>query len=137
MDMDVVIFALPGSVAEIEPTLSHYWPRSTKFIALRSYSPAPRGERVRVRDIWAARLSVAPHSGILRKFGPSSAAQGRASTGLPPLGERRRIRSLSRTIRCFLRGGCCGGGSCVGLGGFFHRGFALLAMREVLPHLRG
>ena len=47
-------------------------------------------ERVRVRDICAARLSVAPHIWKLGKFGPSPAARGRASAS-PDLRARQRV----------------------------------------------
>ena len=49
------------------------------FDPVRSGSLAPRGERVRVRDDCAARLSVAPCIQNLGDLGPSPAAQGLAS----------------------------------------------------------
>ena len=49
------------------------------FDPVRSSSLAPRGERVRVRDDCAARMTGAPHIQNFGKFGPSPAAQSLAS----------------------------------------------------------
>jgi len=57
------------------------------FDPVRSSSLAPRGERVRVRDDCAARLSGAPHIQNFGEFGPSPAAQrDERRRGLPLVG---------------------------------------------------
>ena len=58
--------------------------------------PSPvRGERVRVRDIRAARLSVAPHIlifGTSENLVPHPPCADATSTGLPPRGGEGKIR---------------------------------------------
>jgi hypothetical protein len=53
----------------------------------RCYSLAPRGERVRVRDICAARLTGAPHIPESWRIW-SLTRHSKTSVGLSPLGER-------------------------------------------------
>jgi hypothetical protein len=55
-----------------------------------SNSLAPRGERVRVRDICAARLSVAPHILILGKMW-SLTRRSKTNVGLAPHRARQRL----------------------------------------------
>ena len=64
--------------------------------ALRSNSLAPRGERVRVRDICAARLSVAPHIRNLQQLW-SLTPRSKTSGGLSPQGARQGLASLRMT----------------------------------------
>jgi hypothetical protein len=59
--------------------------KNSDFFAC-SYSLAPRGERVRVRDICAARLSVAPHI-VFRKIWSLTRRAG-THVGLSPQGAR-------------------------------------------------
>ena len=44
---------------------------------------------------------------------------------------------MAGAVGGLLGGGCGSSGGGVGLGGFFHRGFALLAAGEVLSHFLG
>jgi len=80
-----------------------------------SNSLAPRGERVRVRDLCVARLSVAPHIfRIFRNFGPSPAARRRASAS-PLDGRGNPDRKRSKIFRGCMSFPGAGAGAVVGV----------------------
>src|SRR5260370_3873112 len=84
--LDGVAKSVSGSEAGRDRALIDDGKFHSDKVILRAYverfqsdSLAPRAERFRVRDVCAARLSVAPHIRSVGKFGPSPAARGRAS----------------------------------------------------------